>query len=102
VAGPVRSRLVVPAEALVRTGTRTLVIVRRPDGAFEPRDVRPGADLGDRVEVSSGLEDGDTVVASGQFLIDSEANLRSATASLAGAPASAASSTARPDAGGAK
>jgi len=102
VAGPASSRLVVPAEALVRTGTRTLVIVRRSDGSFEPRDVRPGADLGDRVEVSSGLEDGDSVVASGQFLIDSEANLRSVAASLADAPASAASSTDRPHAGGAK
>ena len=102
VAGPTRSRLVVPAEALVRTGTRTLVIVRRRDGAFEPREVRLGADLGDRVEVSSGLEDGDAVVASGQFLIDSEASLRSVTARLEGAPASAAPSTSLPRAGDAK
>jgi len=102
VSGPMRSRLVVPAEALVRTGTRTVVIVRRHDGAFEPRDVRLGVDLGDRVEVSSGLEDGDAVVASGQFLIDSEASLRSVTTRLAGAPASAPSSAARPAAGGAQ
>jgi Cu(I)/Ag(I) efflux system membrane fusion protein len=99
VAGPTRSRLVVPAEALVRTGTRTLVIVRRHDGAFEPREVRLGADLGDLVEVSSGLEDGEAVVASGQFLIDSEASLRSATARLAGAPPP---STSLPRAGDAK
>lgn len=98
VAGPTSARLLVPAEALIRTGTRTLVIVRRPDGAFDPRDVRLGADLGDRVEVASGLEDGDVVVASGQFLIDSEANLRSASGRLAGAQASAASSVSQPHA----
>jgi len=86
--GPPQARLVVPAEAVIRTGTRALVVVRRSDGSFEPRDVRLGADLGDRIEVTAGLVEGDAVVASGQFLIDSEANLRSATASLAGASAS--------------
>ncbi|GHC90277.1 hypothetical protein GCM10007320_38440 [Pseudorhodoferax aquiterrae] len=77
VTGPSASRLVVPAEAVIRTGTRTVAIVRKDNGAFEPRDIQLGADLGDTVEVVTGLADGDRVVASGQFLIDSEARLRS-------------------------
>lgn len=94
VAGPTTSRLVVPAEAVIRTGTRAVAIVRKENGAFEPRDVQLGVDLGDQVEVVEGLEEGDQVVASGQFLIDSEARLRSVLGSLspalpASAPASA-------------
>ena len=86
VAGPSSSRLVVPAEAVIRTGTRTVVIVRQEAGGFEPRNVQLGEDLGDTVEVAQGLTEGEQVVASGQFLIDSEASLRSATGNLA-APA---------------
>jgi membrane fusion protein, copper/silver efflux system len=90
VAGPTASRLVVPAEAVIRTGTRAVVIVRKDSGAFEPRDVKLGADLGEQLEVVAGLTEGDQVVASGQFLVDSEARLRSVLGSLAAAqPASA-------------
>lgn len=90
IAGTEESRLVVPSEAVIRTGTRTVVILRKAGGAFEPRDVQLGADEGDVVEIFSGLAEGDEVVASGQFLIDSEANLRSATGNLASASSSAA------------
>ena len=95
VAGPTSSRLVVPAEAIIRTGTRAVAIVRKDSGAFEPREVKLGADLGDQLEVVEGLAEGDQVVASGQFLVDSEARLRSVLGSLsaaqpAPAPASAA------------
>ena len=93
VAGPSRSRLIVPAEAVIRTGTRTVVIVRKGSGAFEPRDVRLGVDLGDTVEVAQGLNEGEQVVASGQFLIDSEASLRSLTGNLAAPAQPAASAT---------
>jgi Cu(I)/Ag(I) efflux system membrane fusion protein len=79
VAGPSRSGLVVPSEAVIRTGTRAVVIVRKESGAFEPRNVRIGADLGDTVEITQGLAEGEQVVNSGQFLIDSEASLRSFT-----------------------
>ncbi|MGJ3699930.1 efflux RND transporter periplasmic adaptor subunit [Variovorax sp. AFSI2.2] len=90
VAGPAITRLVVPSEAVIRTGRRAVVIVRKADGAFEPRDVSLGADAGDDTEVVSGLSEGDQVVASGQFLIDSEARLRSVLGSMtATAPASA-------------
>lgn len=87
VAGPATSRLVVPAEAVIRTGTRAVAIVRRPDGTFEPREVRLGADLGDMLEVAQGLAEGDQVVASGQFLVDSEARLKSVLGAMAAAPA---------------
>ncbi|BEP53911.1 efflux RND transporter periplasmic adaptor subunit [Variovorax sp. V118] len=83
VTGPASTRLVVPSEAVIRTGKRAVVIVRKADGAFEPRDVSLGADLGDDTEIVSGLNEGDQVVASGQFLIDSEARLRSVLGSMA-------------------
>ncbi|MEJ8823577.1 efflux RND transporter periplasmic adaptor subunit [Variovorax humicola] len=87
VTGPTSTRLVIPAEAVIRTGRRAVAIVRNDTGAFEPRDVSLGLDLGDDIEVVQGLKEGEQVVASGQFLIDSEARLRSA---LGGTPASAA------------
>ena len=89
VAGPQSERLVVTSEALIRTGKRAVVIVRNPQGGFEPRDVSLGTDFGDEVEVVAGLNAGDQVVASGQFLIDSEARLRSVLGNMS-APASAA------------
>lgn len=85
VTGSTASRLVVPSEAVIRTGTRAVAIVRKDNGAFEPREVKLGADLGDLLEVVQGLTEGDQVVASGQFLVDSEARLRSVLGSLAAA-----------------
>lgn len=99
VAGPVTSRLLVPAEAVIRTGMRAVVIVRKDSGMFEPRDVALGADLGDQLEVVQGLSEGEQVVASGQFLIDSEARLKSALAGMAASapsPVAAASAPAAP------
>jgi Cu(I)/Ag(I) efflux system membrane fusion protein len=98
VAGPSSSRLVVPSEAVIRTGKRAVVLVRKESGAFESRDVAVGQEVGDDIEVTQGLNEGEQVVASGQFLIDSEARLRSVTGSMsaaaAAAPASAASMSA--------
>lgn len=97
VASPASTQLVVPAEAVIRTGKRAVVIVRKADGAFEPREVSPGADQGENTEILSGLNEGEQVVASGQFLIDSEARLRSVLGNMvASAPASAPTSTASP------
>lgn len=87
VAGPSVSRLLVPAEAVIRTGTRAVVIVRKGDGSFEPRDVKLGAELGEQFEVVEGLSEGDQVVASGQFLVDSEARLRSVLGGMSAASA---------------
>ena len=83
VAGPPSQRRVVASEAVIRTGKRALVIVRNAQGGFEPREVSLGIDLGDDVEIVAGLEVGEQVVASGQFLIDSEARLRSVLGNMA-------------------
>ena len=87
IAGPSSSRMVVPSEAVIRTGTRAVAIVRNESGTFEPREVQLGADLGDSLEVAQGLSEGEQVVASGQFLIDSEARLRSVLGSISAASA---------------
>ena len=95
VAGPAVSRLVVPSEAVIRTGQRAVAIVRKDSGAFEPRELKLGADLGEQLEVVEGLAEGEQVVASGQFLVDSEARLRSVLGSLA-APAAASTPASAP------
>lgn len=84
VAGPPSSRLLVPAEAVIRTGTRAVAIVRGAGGRFEPRELKLGVELGEELEVLDGLAAGDEVVTSGQFLVDSEARLRSVLANMAG------------------
>jgi Cu(I)/Ag(I) efflux system membrane fusion protein len=94
VAGPVSWRLVVPAEAVIRTGTRAVAIVRKENGTFEPREVTLGADLGDQLEVVQGLKEGEQVVASGQFLVDSEARLKSVLGGMAAAGQAAPASSA--------
>jgi Cu(I)/Ag(I) efflux system membrane fusion protein len=89
-AGATLEALTIPTEALIRTGTRTVAIVAEPNGVFRPVDVVAGNEFGDRTEIRDGLEAGQRVVASGQFLIDSEASLRSAIDRLAEPPAEAA------------
>jgi len=70
--------LVVPTEAVLRTGERNVVIVALGDGRFAPRDVRLGPEGDGVVQVLDGLSEGDEIVTSSQFLIDSESNLREA------------------------
>ena len=83
--GPTQqSVLTVPTEAVIKTGTRSIVIVAADATHFRPAVVRVGAEQGGRSEILEGLMPGQTVVASGQFLIDSEANLRGAFDGLAG------------------
>ncbi len=85
IAGPRSERLLVSSESVIRTGTRAVVIVRGEGGRFEPRGVSVGMDFGDDIEVVTGLKEGEQVVASGQFLIDSEARLRSVLGNMAAA-----------------
>lgn len=66
--------LVVPSEAVIDTGRRQVVVVRR-NGAFIPAEVRTGREAGEMTQILAGLEPGAEVVVSGQFLIDSEASL---------------------------
>ncbi|HSW21977.1 MAG TPA: efflux RND transporter periplasmic adaptor subunit [Burkholderiaceae bacterium] len=74
--GPQRQTLVVPAEAVIRTGKRALVYRVESPGRYRPVEVQIGEQFDDRVVVRQGLAAGEQVVASGQFLIDSEASLQ--------------------------
>jgi len=67
--------LLIPSEAVIRTGRRTLVMLAEAGGRFRPAEVQVGRESGDRTEILAGLQEGERVVASGQFLIDSEASL---------------------------
>lgn len=78
-----REALSVPSEAVIYTGERTVVIVQN-DGSFRPVEVQIGAEAKGRTEIRSGLEAGERVVTSGQFLIDSEASLSGVLARLSG------------------
>lgn len=69
-----RDSLSVPSEAVIQTGARSVVIVR-DDAGFRPAEVRTGGESNGRTEILTGLSEGEHVVASGQFLIDSEASL---------------------------
>ena len=72
----------VPAESVIRTGQRDVVVVAVGDGRFAPREIVLGPRGGGFVQVLEGLEAGDEVVTSAQFLIDSESNLREAVNKL--------------------
>lgn len=75
--------LAIPTEAVIRSGTRTISVVALGEGRFEPRDIELGLDTGDGwLEVRSGLAEGESVVVSSQFLIDSESNLQEAVQKL--------------------
>jgi Cu(I)/Ag(I) efflux system membrane fusion protein len=84
-----KGALAVPSEAVLRSGTRDIVFVARGGGIFEPREVKTGVESDDGfIQVLSGLFDGEQVVASGQFLLDSESQTREAIAKLRAAAAS--------------
>jgi Cu(I)/Ag(I) efflux system membrane fusion protein len=70
--------IAVPDSALMDTGTRQVVIVDKGDGRFEPREVKVGRRGEDFVEIREGIEEGDRVVVSANFLIDAESNLKAA------------------------
>lgn len=76
--------LAVPKEAVIDTGVKRYVILARPDGYFEPREIQVGEPVDDYYPVRAGLQPGDRVVTSAQFLIDSETNLQAAMQSMAG------------------
>jgi multidrug efflux pump subunit AcrA (membrane-fusion protein) len=77
-----RSTLTVPAEAVLDSGVQQTVFVDLGDGAFEPRHVQVGRRAGDRIEILKGIECGERVVTSGNFLIASESQLKSAVAGI--------------------
>ncbi|MEO8580320.1 MAG: efflux RND transporter periplasmic adaptor subunit [Gemmatimonadales bacterium] len=67
--------LSVPRSSVLSTGRRNIVFVKRADGMLEPHEVTLGAVGDDRIEIRSGLSPGDTIVASGTFLVDAESKL---------------------------
>lgn len=84
--------VLVPSEALIRTGTRSVVILALEGGGFRAAEVELGQEAGGRTAIRKGLKAGERVVLSGQFLIDSEASLSSTLARLEGADAAGATS----------
>ena len=81
---PARSALTVPNSAVVRTGERNIVFVDMGGGELMPHDVQLGATVGEYTEVLSGVDDGQRVVISAQFLLDSESNLAEVMRSMMG------------------
>lgn len=74
--GPKRDVLIVPKDAVIQSGQRSAVVKALGGGQFQPVDVVIGMQRRGRVEILNGLSEGDEIVISGQFLIDSEANLQ--------------------------
>lgn len=77
-ANPKKDALAMPREALIRTGDEQRVIVAIGEGKFAPMTVRTGIETDDQVEILAGLNPGDKVVVSSQFLIDSESSVKAA------------------------
>jgi Cu(I)/Ag(I) efflux system membrane fusion protein len=81
---PARAALTVPTSAVLRTGDRNVVFVDLGDGRFLPQDVELGGVAGEHTEVLAGLEPGQRVVTSAQYLLDSESNLADVMRSMVG------------------
>jgi Cu(I)/Ag(I) efflux system membrane fusion protein len=77
-----QSSLLIPTEAVIQTGQRTVVMLVENDGRFRPVEVEIGIETGGQTEVKRGLQAGQRSVVSSQFLIDSEASLRGVEARL--------------------
>ena len=82
------SQLSVPSQAILRDSRGAHVIVALGEGRFAPRDITIGSRVRGRTEVMSGLTEGERIVASGQFMLDSESNLREGFSKLSAPAAS--------------
>jgi len=80
--GKAREGIRIPADAVIHSGTKSVVFVALPDGKFQPRELQLGEGDSEFVEVVSGLEKGDGVVTRANFLVDSESRLRASLAAL--------------------
>jgi membrane fusion protein, copper/silver efflux system len=79
--------LLIPTEAVIQTGKRSVVMLAEEDGRFRPVEVETGIESGGQTEIKRGLKPGQRVVVSSQFLIDSEASLKGVEARLNDTPA---------------
>ncbi|HEX4584729.1 MAG TPA: efflux RND transporter periplasmic adaptor subunit [Burkholderiaceae bacterium] len=84
-----RKSMMVPTDAVIQTGRRSLVMLAEDNGRFRPVEVETGIESGGQTEIKQGLKAGQQVVVSSQFLIDSEASLRGLETRLGEAPKSA-------------
>ncbi|MGC2422024.1 MAG: efflux RND transporter periplasmic adaptor subunit [Candidatus Acidiferrales bacterium] len=91
---PMGEQLVIPATGILQSGTRQIAFVNRSDGYIEPRDVQLGARVGDDFIVLKGLQPGEEVVTSANFLIDSESQLQAALGSFVPPPPGAGAASA--------
>jgi Cu(I)/Ag(I) efflux system membrane fusion protein len=80
------NRLTVPAEAVIDTGLKKVIFVDRGNGSFEPREIATGERVGERIQVLHGLAAGERIVTSGNFLLNSESQLKSAAQETAAMP----------------
>jgi Cu(I)/Ag(I) efflux system membrane fusion protein len=83
---PSSGAIVVPASAVMFTGARNIVWVEAGENAFEPREVHTGVAAGDMVEITGGLSEGENVVTSGGYLLESESQLRTPLPASGGDP----------------
>jgi len=83
---PMGRQLVIPASGVLQSGTRQIVFVSRGDGYIEPREVQLGARAGDDFIVLKGVKEGEEIVTSANFLIDSESQLQAALGSFVPPP----------------
>ncbi|MBL7960614.1 efflux RND transporter periplasmic adaptor subunit, partial [bacterium] len=76
--------IAVPEQAIIRSGERNIAVVALGGGFFDPREVKLGVTAGGYVQVLEGIHDGESIVVSSQFLIDSESNLKAAISQMSG------------------
>lgn len=82
-----KAALLVPSDAVILTGQRSIVFVAAGNGRFQPVEVDTGSEVNGQTEIRKGLEAGQKVVVSGQFLVDSEASIKGTVARMADVPA---------------
>jgi Cu(I)/Ag(I) efflux system membrane fusion protein/cobalt-zinc-cadmium efflux system membrane fusion protein len=83
---PMGSQLVIPATGVLQSGAREIAFVQRTDGYIEPREVQLGPRVGDNFIVLKGLNEGEQIITSANFLIDSESQLQAALGSFVPPP----------------
>jgi RND family efflux transporter MFP subunit len=97
---PLGKQLVIPASSVLQSGSRAIAFIDHGDGNLEPREIQTGPQIDDSVIVLKGLQPGDHVVSSANFLVDSEAQLQAALGSFSPPQQNATSSTAQSQASG--
>ena len=100
IAAPLGRQLTIPASGVFQTGTRQIAFVDHGSGYFEPREIETGANAGDDVVVTNGLKEGEHVVTSANFLIDSESQIQAAIGAFAPPPPGAGAAAAMNSPGG--